>query len=416
MPRLVNSTPKLRRHASGQAFVQVGGKAFYLGKYGTKAAQLGYDAFLQRWISAGRPAQMEADEEVRVSQIVLAFWISCKKRLSAGELQPMKSALRVINELYGGELAAGFGPKKLSIVRDAMVQKGWARTSINKHVHRICRMFRFAVQEELVPAAIWHALKAIEGLRKGETTAHETEPVKPVEDHVVAATLAHLSPMVADMVRIQQLLSCRPDELCQLRPVDIERGDDVWIYRPEQHKNKWRGKKRVILIGPRAQALLEPYLVVPPEQFCFSPQECERRRRAVNQALRKTPLEQGNRSGTNVKQAPKRTAGKRYRESSYRRAIQRACEIAFAMPPHLRQIKRDLPAEELSQVRCAASAWRKQNCWSPNQLRHSAGTRIRKAHGAEAAQVVLGHSHLNTTEIYAERDLAKAALIVLELG
>jgi integrase len=40
--------------------------------------------------------------------------------------------------------------------------------------------------------------------------------------------------------------------------------------------------------------------------------------------------------------------------------------------------------------------------WSPNQLRHSHATEVRKKFGVEASQVMLGHSHINTTEIYAE--------------
>lgn len=40
--------------------------------------------------------------------------------------------------------------------------------------------------------------------------------------------------------------------------------------------------------------------------------------------------------------------------------------------------------------------------WTPNQLRHSHATAVRKQFGAEAAQVMLGHAHVSTTEIYAE--------------
>ena len=253
MPRLVNSQPKLRRHASGQAFVQVGGKPLYLGKYGTNAAKLAYDAFLGKWIAAGRPSQVVFEEEVTINRLALEFWRSCKDSLSRGELHPMKSALRMLRGLYGKEAAADFGPKKLKLVREAMIEKGWVRTSINKHLHRIRRAFRWGVTEQMVPAEVWHALLALEGLRIGRSKAAESEPVKPVPDEIVVKTLPHLPPMVADMVRAQRLIGCRPDEICQLRPCDVDRSGDVWEFRPEQHKTKWRGKKRVILIGPRGE-------------------------------------------------------------------------------------------------------------------------------------------------------------------
>jgi site-specific recombinase XerD len=49
-------------------------------------------------------------------------------------------------------------------------------------------------------------------------------------------------------------------------------------------------------------------------------------------------------------------------------------------------------------------------------LRHSAATIIRRQYGAEAAQAVLGHAELSTTEIYAEKSLEAARQIMREIG
>jgi len=54
--------------------------------------------------------------------------------------------------------------------------------------------------------------------------------------------------------------------------------------------------------------------------------------------------------------------------------------------------------------------------WSPNQLRHSAATEIRLRFGLEAAQVALGHSKAEVTQVYAERDWTKAAAVMREVG
>ena len=54
--------------------------------------------------------------------------------------------------------------------------------------------------------------------------------------------------------------------------------------------------------------------------------------------------------------------------------------------------------------------------WSPLQLRHTAATSIRAKYGVEAAQVVLGHSKVEPTQIYAERDMNKATEIMREIG
>ncbi|MFV0446640.1 MAG: tyrosine-type recombinase/integrase, partial [Planctomycetaceae bacterium] len=50
--------------------------------------------------------------------------------------------------------------------------------------------------------------------------------------------------------------------------------------------------------------------------------------------------------------------------------------------------------------------------WYPHRLRHTAATFIRKEFDVETARIILGHSSLKVTEIYAERDenLALAAM------
>lgn len=83
---------------------------------------------------------------------------------------------------------------------------------------------------------------------------------------------------------------------------------------------------------------------------------------------------------------PKRKGADEYSTRSYRDAIHRACLRA------------------------------KIDRWNPNQLRHAAATEIRKRFGLEAAQVTLGHSNANVTQIYAERDLSKAAEIMRQVG
>jgi hypothetical protein len=57
----------------------------------------------------------------------------------------------------------------------------------------------------MLPASIYHALRTVEGLRLGRTAARETVPVEPVADELVEATIPHLPPIIADMVRVQWL-------------------------------------------------------------------------------------------------------------------------------------------------------------------------------------------------------------------
>jgi integrase len=298
----------------------------------------------------------------------------------------IRYAIRPLRELYGRTRATEFGPLRLKTVRQRMVNAGWCRKQVNSQVGQIKRAFRWAVSEELIPPSILHGLESVEGLRRGHTEARETEPVRPVPDAVVDKTLKHLPSIVADMVRLQRLTGARPSELCMMRPADIDRTGEVWIYSPVEHKTAHLGRRRTICIGPKAQNILRPYLLRPSESYCFSPQESERKRRVKLHEDRKTPMSCGNRPGTNRKAKPKRTPGEHYDRDAYRRAIHRACVIA-----------------EVEQ-------------WSPHRLRHSAATEIRKRYGLEAAAVVLGHARADVTQIYAERDQDLAKRIIAEVG
>ena len=62
------------------------------------------------------------------------------------------------------------------------------------------------------------------------------------------------------------------------------------------------------------------------------------------------------------------------------------------------------------------ATWRRQHSWHPHQLRHNAGTHIRREFGIEAARLMLGHRSLDVTEVYAEADHQKVQDVVRKIG
>jgi integrase len=238
----------------------------------------------------------------------------------------------------------------------------------------------------MVEPAVVQALAAVDGLRKGRSAAREPEAVRPVDEQTIQATLQHLPTVVADMVRFQRLTGCRPGELFILRPCDVDRSGDVWTYRPGSHKTQHHDHARLVHIGPKAQAVLTPYLLRDAQTYCFSPAESEQQRLQQRHAKRITPMSVGNVPGSNRRCDGRRKVGARYTADSFRRAIHRACRKARVTP------------------------------WSPNQLRHSVATEVRRRYGLEAAQVILGHTQANVTQVYAERDLQMAVAIMREVG
>jgi integrase len=288
-------------------------------------------------------------------------------------------------ELYSRISVHEFRPLALKAVRQRMIDSGLCRTLINRRVNRIRRVFKWGVENELVTAAALHALQAVAPLKQGRTPAPESKPVRPVSDDHAAAVLPHVAPQVVAMIQLQQLTGMRPGEVVIIRPCDINRSGDVWVYLPAKHKTKYRGHAREVYLGPKAQGILDPWLNRDLTSYCFSPAEAEAERNAIRRRNRKTPMtpsQSKRRPATNSK----RVKRDRYDRDSYRRAIEYGIKKSGA--PH----------------------------WHPHQLRHSCGTRLRREYGLDIAQVILGHRNAAVTEIYAEADRAKAVAAATASG
>jgi integrase len=178
------------------------------------------------------------------------------------------------------------------------------------------------------------------------------------------------------MVRVQQFTGMRPGEVCALLGCEISRtpaeriqvpdgptiaavavgGVSIWLAAPGAHKTSWKGKVRIIAIGPLAQAELQPYLGRPADVAVFSPAGLPRCRRDF------------------------------FTTDRYDTLLTRACRAAGV--PH----------------------------WSPNQLRHHAGDMAANAFDQHHAQAVLGHSTPSTTSTYIDALIQKAAAVAARLG
>lgn len=392
MPRISgHSVPKYRKHrASGQAVVTINGHDHYLGPHGTKASRIEYDRLITEWLASGRSASYGTPAAVvTVVELANDYVKFAKQQYGTApnsEWRRIKFIIRPMIDLYGRTPAADFGVLQLKSLREKYIATGRSRGLINRDVGRIVRFFRWAAGEGRIPPSVPQALAMVPGLRKGKCEAPDAPPVLPVDDATVDATLPHLPEVVADMVRFQRATGCRPAEVCNLRPCDIDRTGEVWLYEPESHKTAHRGKERTIFIGPKGQAVLLKYLARDPEAHCFQPRDSEAKRLAAQHAARKTPLSCGNRPGTNKARKPRKRPGDRYVTASYGAAVRAACKKAGV------------------------------DRWSPNRLRHAAATEIRREFGLEAAQVVLGHATADITQVYAERDLAKGYEVAKRIG
>lgn len=434
MSRDPGSVPSFRIHkATGQGYVELAGKRIYLGRAELPETRQKYHAKVAEWLASGRSLPV-APQLISVTELGNAFlkhaliYYRHADGSLTNEIRMIKDALRILIDLYGHLRAADFTPLSLQALRQEMIRRNWCRTNINRQVNRIRHVFKWGVANNMVPPSVFHGLQAVSGLKRGRSEARESEPVKPVPEAIVKATLPFLSRHLQAMVNLQLLTGMRPGEVCAMRGCDLDTTGRLWLYRPHQHKTLHHGHERIVYIGPQARQILEQFLKPDLQAYLFRPCDAIAERRQMLRATRKTPMSCGNVPGSNVQKHPRKVPSEFYTTSSYARAIARACEQAFEMPKELKHWYGERPqpddskevlaakAQERRERAARRSAWNTLHVWHPHQLRHTSATNLRKTYGLEAAQVILGHKTLTVTQVYAEKNIEAAQKIMAEVG
>ncbi|MFO0822846.1 MAG: tyrosine-type recombinase/integrase [Gemmataceae bacterium] len=422
MPRKTN--PSYRFHkARNCAVVTINGRDHYLGTYDSPESWEKYHQLIAEHLAAHRlpPPPVPADAPITISEVTARYWTYAKSYYvkngkPTSETHAIKLALRFVRRLYGKTAAREFTPKRLKAVREAMivhditretkvtdeatgeitkvkkfVRKGLARKCINKLIGRVRRMFAWATEEELLPVDVHAALLRVKGLKRGKSEARETPRVRPVTEEHINAVLPLVPPTVRAMIEVQRLCGCRPQDVVQMRACDIDTSTDVWEYRPARFKTEHHNDDgnpaldRIVYVGPKAQAILKPFITNDAGAYFFSPRRSEAIRNAARKQNRQSPMtpSQAQRKPIGRAKAP---LHKHYPVGSYRQAIRRACVRAGIL------------------------------VWVPNQLRHTRLTEIRKQYGLEASRVVGGHREVGVTQIYAEQDRDLARQVMEKVG
>jgi integrase len=413
VPRKSQVPPYRLHRGSGQAVVHINGRDVYLGVHDSPESKEKYQDIIRKLLADRAKAEMDYvvrfHVDITVAELAAkylpyaeAYYVKGGKPTS--QIGTIKNTItKVLLAEHSHLEAVRFGPIALKACRDAFVALGLARTEVNRRVGLIRGMFKWGVSMELIPATVLVGLQSLPGLRKGRTIAPDRRKIRPIPQAQVEAVLPHLAPTIAAMLRLQELTGMRPNEVVQMRGCDLVMGGSSWEYRPEHHKLEHQDVERIIMIGPKAQAILKPWLKTDTQAFLFSPKEsleatwseaeacwAERRTsepRSTDKAeiaksvwgdVRNRRLT-GRPVGTpKRRRRRRRQPGDRYSVPSYRRAIHRACDLAGI------------------------------DRWSPNRLRHNAATKIRRELSIEHARALLGHTDADTTAIYAERDMELA--------
>lgn len=366
----------------GLARTTFNGKRIYLGEYNSPESKAAFEKIMSDWEEAHAERRTTVSVELTVSRLAVLFLQHAEKEyrrdgVPTGETNNFRHALQSMNNLFHGVRVIDFGPKKLKQLQQQMVNDGLAQQTINSRIRRIKQVFDWGVSEELVTGRIAQDLKTVHGLRVGKTSAKAPEPKGPVSEAAVLAIKPFVTKPVWGMIQFMLYTGCRPSECCGMRWSEIDTSKTVWTYCPKHHKTAHKGKKRVIVIGPQGQQILNSLRELSRSDYVFDPQA------GLEEFIRKT-------YGENAK--VRNTIGDCYSKHSLNAAVRKACE----------------KAKEKKLITVS---------WSPGQLRKTRATNARQQGDLETAQQVLGHSSKQTTERhYAEVDLSRAEANALQFG
>lgn len=423
--------PPLRFHRPTQQFYvwnRAAKKRIYLGRV-KHLAERRHEEIVRRLIAdpasdSQGSAPVATADVLTVAEACLLYYERCKAEpKKPGKQQrdaKCQRAMLAVADVCGSMPADQFRGKSLELVQRHLVKQpvkrpgDRPRTLCRQYVNELHRQILLAwswmVKEELVPAANLAIMREVPFLREQEGV-RESQRVTPADPEAVAATLPNCHPTLIAMIGLQQLTGMRPGEICAMRRGDISTSPDekltlpktdcqvaarvvgdaiVWLYVPRSHKTLGKRKIRAVPLGPRAQAILGPFLDRPPEAYLFSPAEAVEAWREEMRSRRATPVQpsQIDRS----KPQPLRKPRCRYTNDSYARAVARAIKRTNK--------GRDVPIKR----------------WSPNQLRHAAATEASERFDEATAAALIGHSGLATIKVYAEQAIGKAAAAAAEIG
>jgi integrase len=286
------------------------------------------------------------------------------------ELTKHRDAIKLVRLMYGEVPAMAFDAVAYAAVRSRMVESGLCISTIRARLGVIKRMISWGVVRGMIPDHVPRRIEALEKsepLRVGQPGVRAPREVKPVPAEDVEKIYPHVTPVIRAMLELQLNSGLRPGEVAKMTAGQLDRSGDQWIYRPLQHKTKHLGKTRVVPLGPRAMAVLLPWIKDDPDAPLFSPRESYLH-------------------GHKLTGKKPRRFRPTYNKASYANAVARGCERA------------GIPA------------------FRPNRIRHTYATRVREALGIEAAQVMLGHSRADVTQIYAEKNLNLAKDVAKAIG
>ena len=137
MPK--TNIPTYRHHkATGQAFIELEGRRFYLGKYGSKASKEEYERRLAEYLANGRklpPTQTKTGISCQELSVHFLEWAEGYYVKNGRQTETFGHNCRAISMFvkhFGNESVNNFTPLSLDFLQKKWIEKGLARLTTNR--------------------------------------------------------------------------------------------------------------------------------------------------------------------------------------------------------------------------------------------------------------------------------------------
>ncbi|MBC8352204.1 MAG: site-specific integrase [Planctomycetes bacterium] len=352
--------PSYSHHkATGQAYVRLNGKFVYLGKYGTDESRAKYERVIGAWLANDRQLSEEEDTKpgttLTVDQLFACYLEHCKNyyRRNGEPTQEYQSHVYLRNKI--SSIANLPADKLTPSAIDGLRQKWIAIGNSRKFINKSAgRITRMYKWGVEKELVSPQVWQKLTAISGLKAGRTNARDPDPIQPVEDAVVDAAVEHMPNDLAAMLRI-----QRLTGARP------GELWIMHPgdiDRSGDVWTYVPRAHKTQHHGKRRV--IWIGPKAQRLLLPYLL----RAADELCFRRP------------------SGKPWDRHAYREAVHLACKYA------------------------------KVEKFNPNQLRHSAGTEVRKRFGLDGAQTLLGHSHADVTQVYAEVDNAKGAMIAREIG
>lgn len=271
MGRPLNRFPSYLLHADGTGRIYWRGQFRQLpGPFQSPESLAEFHRLCAIVAATGDLPPVDTTVAMTVAELVRRFLEHARRDYSKDSKEPLylDYATRELVAMFGPVPVESIRPAELRAVRAAMLANVCRKTA-NRRTTQIVRVFRWGVQEGIVPVGVWHALKSVDAIQPGREGSTDYERIGPVSDDHFAAVGKLVSARIRDIMTVHRATGMRSGELLSMSPIQCDMTGDDWLYFPRHHKTKNHQKDRIVGIPREIVPILLEHMPTAPDRPFF---------------------------------------------------------------------------------------------------------------------------------------------------